>query len=214
MNRRVQGRHCQRYAGDPSISSSESTLSKPQLRTKFRELRRSFTQSKQSKAARQAAEHAQTLRQWQSAKSIAIYLDADGELGTQAIIQAALTQNREIYLPVIGPKRTLTFAHWVTDQPLVSNALGIGEPNSNATRCSIEELDILFMPLVAWDKRGNRLGMGGGYYDRALAGVSGPALIGLAHSEQEVDTVPSEHWDAVLDAVLTEQGIYHCHNKC
>ena len=181
------------------------------MRTKLRELRRSFSQSKQSRAGRQAAEHAQTLEQWQGAKNIAIYLDADGELGTQAIIQAALAQNKEIYLPVIGPKRTLAFAHWVTDQPLVGNALGISEPDPNATRCSIQGLDILFTPLVAWDKYGNRLGMGGGYYDRVLSGVTGPALIGLAHSEQEVKNVPSEHWDVILDAVITEQGIYHCH---
>ncbi|MFT4823504.1 MAG: 5-formyltetrahydrofolate cyclo-ligase [Cryomorphaceae bacterium] len=214
MNRRVQGRHCQRYAGDPTISSSESTLSKPQLRTKLRALRRSFSQRKQSEAASLTADHAQTLLQWHSAKKIAIYLNADGELRTGAIIQAALAQNKQIYLPVIGPKRSLSFAQWVVGQSLVPNTLGINEPNASASRCLIEALDILFLPLVAWDKRGNRLGMGGGYYDRALSGVSGPAIIGLAHSEQEVETVPRQSWDIVLDAVLTEQGIHHCLKEC
>lgn len=179
------------------------------MRTKLRELRRSFSQSKQSEAAELAAEHVQTLSQWQGAKKIAIYLDADGELSTQAIIHTALAQNKEIYLPVIGPKRSLTFAQWKVDQLLVPNTLGINEPNATASLCSIETLDILFLPLVAWDKRGHRLGMGGGYYDRALTGASGPALIGLAHSEQEVEAVPMQSWDVILDAVLTEQGIQH-----
>lgn len=156
--------------------------------------------------------HAQTLPQWSGAKKIALYLDADGELGTEHIISAALEQNKEIYLPVIGPNHSLTFACWEIDQPLVSNRWGINEPGASAPLCSIQELDILFMPLVAWDKRGNRLGMGAGYYDRALDGITRPALIGLAHSAQEIAVVPSENWDVALDAIVTELGAHHFTN--
>jgi len=213
LNRRVQGRHCQRYAGDPSISNAEIKSEKQQLRKALRELRRSFSQTKQSEAARRAALHAQTLPQWPGASKIGLYLDADGELGTQTIISTALDQQKDIYLPVIGPENTLAFANWKTGQPLVPNRFGINEPDSSAPRCAIAELDILFMPLVAWDKRGNRLGMGAGYYDRALRGISGPSLIGLAHSEQEIDDVPSDDWDVVVEAVLTEQGVHHCQKE-
>jgi 5-formyltetrahydrofolate cyclo-ligase len=66
------------------------------------------------------------------------------------------------------------------------------------------------MPLVGWDRAGNRLGMGGGYYDRTLQSVSGPLLVGIAYSVQEVDDIPRESWDVALDIVLTEAGIHVC----
>ena len=65
------------------------------------------------------------------------------------------------------------------------------------------------MPLVAFDRAGNRLGQGGGYYDRALAGPSDlrPVTIGVAHAFQQVESVPVEPWDVALDAVVTEDGL-------
>ena len=66
------------------------------------------------------------------------------------------------------------------------------------------------MPLVAWDLQGGRLGMGSGFYDRALAGVSGPLLVGLAHAMQQVSCVPSEAWDIAMDFVVTDNAMHRC----
>jgi 5-formyltetrahydrofolate cyclo-ligase len=69
------------------------------------------------------------------------------------------------------------------------------------------------MPLVGWDRQGGRLGMGGGFYDRALAGIKGPLLVGLAHAVQEVPQVPIDDWDVPLDFVVTESALHQCRGK-
>ena len=69
---------------------------------------------------------------------------------------------------------------------------------------------IIVLPLVGWDRQGTRLGMGGGYYDRSLAGVSGPLLAGLAYSVQESTVLPRDQWDVPLDIVVTEDCVHCC----
>jgi 5-formyltetrahydrofolate cyclo-ligase len=103
----------------------------------------------------------------------------------------------------------MVFARWRGDEPLQPNALGIAEPMPSALAFSVAKLDIMFLPLLGWDKHGGRLGMGAGYYDRALAGVDGPTLIGLAHQVQEVDKLPIDTWDIPLNSVVTDKNIYH-----
>jgi 5-formyltetrahydrofolate cyclo-ligase len=66
---------------------------------------------------------------------------------------------------------------------------------------------------VGWDGHGGRLGMGGGFYDRTLSGISGPLLVGLAHENQQVDEIPLENWDIALDYVATDVGLYACQQK-
>ena len=85
----------------------------------------------------------------------------------------------------------------------------MAEPAPAAMRRPLDQLDILFMPLVGWDKRGNRLGMGGGFYDRALEHVSGPLLVGLAHSVQELEKVPNESWDSSKISSKYDHYCYH-----
>jgi 5-formyltetrahydrofolate cyclo-ligase len=77
-------------------------------------------------------------------------------------------------------------------------------------RCPVAELDIIFLPLVGWDRSGGRLGMGGGFYDRTLAKLSGPVLVGLSHAEQEVAEVPREEWDVPLQFVVTDTEMVRC----
>ena len=75
----------------------------------------------------------------------------------------------------------------------------------------LKYMDIIFVPLVAFDRNGNRLGMGGGFYDRALAftqnstNLSRPLLLGLAHHFQEVERLTSKKWDIPLNGILTDQ---------
>ena len=63
---------------------------------------------------------------------------------------------------------------------------------------------------MGWDGHGGRLGMGGGFYDRTLSGISGPLLVGLAHENQHVDEIPLENWDIALDYVATDVGLHRC----
>ena len=182
---------------------------KEQLRITLRQRRRALTPRAQSHAAHNIAQLAFTLAQWTQAKHIALYHAADGEIGTQRIAQRARSEGKHIYLPVIGANRSMVFAKWHADEPLQPNVLGIPEPTSGTETYAAAKLDIVFLPLLGWDKHCQRLGMGGGYYDRALAGLKGPTLIGLAHQVQEADRIPTDPWDVPLDLIVTDANIYH-----
>lgn len=129
-------------------------------------------------------------------------------MDTAALAQMCREQDIELYLPVINTDKSLSFARWVSGQNLPCNKYGIPEPPADSARCDASSLDFLFLPLVAWDCSGTRLGMGGGYYDRTLAGVSEPRLVGLGHSFQEVAQLPRDPWDIPLEFVISEVALH------
>jgi len=184
-------------------------LSKSKLRCILRQRRQSLSPEAQGRARQRAAALAVTLPQWAKARHVALYCAADGEIGTADIAERCHGDGIQVYLPVMGAARSLVFARWNPDDELIRNSFGVFEPAPGAPLCPVSKLDIIFLPLVGWDKVGRRLGMGAGYYDRVLAEVSGPLLIGLAHQVQEVDEVPTDPWDISLDAIITDTAIYH-----
>jgi 5-formyltetrahydrofolate cyclo-ligase len=102
----------------------------------------------------------------------------------------------------------------VRDQ-LITNRFGIPEPRARRfDSADVRELDVIFLPLVAVDADGNRIGSGAGFYDRALKHLRAgrhwrrPKLIGLAFECQRVKHIPVERWDVPLDALLTEKNLY------
>ncbi|MEH6568460.1 MAG: 5-formyltetrahydrofolate cyclo-ligase [Halioglobus sp.] len=189
---------------------AESAPDKRQLRTLLRHKRRELEPLSQRLAAQQICTLSQTLHEWVNASHVAVYWPTDGEVDTTEISQACRTQGKTLYLPVVGDHKTLNFAQWTRSGNLSNNRFGIPEPIPTAPRCTPADLDIIFLPLVGWDQRGSRLGMGAGYYDQALKGVSGPLLVGLGYTVQEVSHIPTDSWDIALDKVITEQGVQHC----
>jgi 5-formyltetrahydrofolate cyclo-ligase len=183
---------------------------KSQLRQEMRRRRQALGPIRQRAAAESATNHFTRLPRWPGARRIALYLANDGEVDTGILSALCRTSGKQLFLPVIDEQNLLEFAKWTDGDELLPNRYGIPEPPADALRCPATELDILVMPLVAWDRMGGRLGMGGGFYDRALAGVTGPVLVGLAHAAQEVPKVPREDWDISLDFVATESGLHRC----
>ena len=121
-----------------------------------------------------------------------------------------------VCLPVLHPfsKGHLLFLDYQPDTPMSRNQFGIAEPELNCQRIVLKSaIDIIFTPLVAFDSQGNRLGMGGGFYDRTLNGWHhqrlGPYPIGLAHDCQQVAHVPIESWDVPLPEILTPTRRWH-----
>jgi 5-formyltetrahydrofolate cyclo-ligase len=116
-------------------------------------------------------------------------------------------RGHRVGLPVVlGRGQALIFRFWLPGAPLERGVLGI--PFPPADRPEIEP-SILLLPLIAFDRRGNRLGYGGGYYDRTLEALraKGPLIaIGVAFSFQEADDVPVDGFDQPLDAIATEAG--------
>ena len=193
-----------------SVAAEQKIL----LRRKLRRLRQTLGSPAQLHAATSLVASVEQLPQWHRAQTLAVYRPADGEIGTDPLIAEARQLGKAVHLPVIGADQSLSFALWRSGVPLRANRYGIGEPPPDAPRLSWAELDLLFMPVVAWDANGGRLGMGGGFYDRTLGNTSmreagaRPLLVGLAHDCQEVERVPREPWDIALDCVATGSRLH------
>jgi len=191
-----------------------------QIRQEIRKKRNSLSKIEQKIAAKQLkVNFTQHLRSTKSAKNshIGIYFSNDAELDTSLLIKELWSKDHTLYLPVIHPFNgtTLYFQRYEENSPMRPNRYGILEPKLNCSQiCPLQDLDYLLMPLVAFDSNGNRLGMGGGFYDKTLARYHNenwqkPQLIGLAHQCQHVESLPVESWDVPLNLIITPQKTYH-----
>lgn len=141
---------------------------------------------------------------------VAGYWAVDGEVPLLALLSGPADF---VYcLPVLQPGKRLCFAPWRSGDPLVQNRFGIPEPDLQpSSLLAAEDLDHVLLPLIGFDARGNRLGTGGGYYDRSFAFRRGspqaPRLIGVGYACQEVDRLPAADWDVPLDLIVTERGL-------
>lgn len=183
------------------------------IRTEVRQRRKNLTSEQQSLFAQQAAERVATHPRIQATSTISVFLSFDGELDTAPLIQRLWEEGKQLCLPVLHPftSGNLLFLRYNPDTPLVRNKLKILEPALDATQIvPLSQLDIILTPLVAFDSHGQRLGMGGGFYDRTLENWQdgGPYPIGLAHDCQQVDNLPVEHWDVPLPEVITPSKVW------
>ncbi|WP_456309302.1 5-formyltetrahydrofolate cyclo-ligase [Serratia proteamaculans] len=183
------------------------------IRKHVRNLRREISDEQQQLAAVQAADHALNFAPIQQAKHIALFLSVDGEINTRPLIAKLWQRKQQVYLPVLHPFSTgqLLFLRYDENTELKINRLRIPEPPLDIRNLlPLSELDVLIVPLVAFDAGGQRLGMGGGFYDRTLQNWQqhGFMPIGLAHDCQQVDTLPVEQWDIPLPALITPSKIW------
>ncbi|MDP5253937.1 MULTISPECIES: 5-formyltetrahydrofolate cyclo-ligase [unclassified Vibrio] len=184
------------------------------IRQIIRARRAQLSSQEQQDAARQLVTQCQRVEEFQH-QNIALYLSVDGELETRPLIEWLWQQGKNLFLPVIHPfsKGQLLFLHYRPDSRMVANRYGILEPKlAKNDICPIKYLDVICTPLVAFDDKGQRLGMGGGYYDRTLApwfhqGL-GPKPLGIAHDNQWVETLPTEAWDVPLPKIVTPSQIW------
>ncbi|OCG15944.1 5-formyltetrahydrofolate cyclo-ligase [Gilliamella sp. App6-5] len=142
-----------------------------------------------------------------AAKNIAIFLSFDGEVETQPIINYLWQKNKSVYLPIIHPfsSKHLLFLKYTSQTQLIKNKFGILEPELNILNVlPSHQLDIIFTPLVAFDQRGYRMGMGGGFYDRLLANYQTQQIlpIGLAFACQKVRHIDNQPWDIQLPEII------------
>ncbi len=186
------------------------------IRKQKRQQRRDLSFSTQKQHARQLSAQLTKLAEYRRSKHIACYLANDGEISADNIIEHAWKRNKTIYLPVLAPlKKTLYFAPYTQTCALNTNRFNIIEPDVKPSQWRLAwQLDLLLLPLVAFDESGNRMGMGGGFYDRTLAYRSNhqqwkkPHLIGLAHEIQKCKTLSAQAWDVPLEMVMTEKNCY------
>jgi len=178
------------------------------LRQHLREKRRALAPAAKSEAAAAIAGLAGTLPGWDGAQHIALYWPNDGELDPRLLANRCRNEQRHLYLPTLCEDNRLLFRRWDANTRLLPNRFGIPEPASCSPQRNAAEINVIFIPLVGWRRDGYRLGMGGGFYDRTLAGLTGPLLVGLGFGCQEISHgTAAEPWDVALDYVLTEAGL-------
>ncbi|WP_369789754.1 5-formyltetrahydrofolate cyclo-ligase [Rouxiella sp. WC2420] len=188
--------------------TAQHALVRQAIRTEVRQRRKQLTQQQQQVFAFQATQRIARHPKVQQAKTLSVFLSFDGELDTSPLIDRLWQDGKRLCLPVLHPftEGHLLFLNYRPGTKLVRNRLNIFEPELDVREIlPLGELDIILTPLVAFDSTGQRLGMGGGFYDRTLQNwrEKGPYPIGIAHDCQQVDTLPSEEWDIPLPEILT-----------
>jgi len=188
------------------MNDQSASVNKKQLRQQIRLLRQQLSKEQCLQAGQQLAQQFQQHFVDQDFKTIGVYLQNDNELDTSVLIEYFFQLNYELYLPKIyeDGSNQLQFLHFHSQSKMQNNRFGIPEPISD-DEIALQEIDLLLMPLTAFDLSGNRIGMGGGYYDRALSKLSDkkPLLVGLAYDFQQVDECPVESFDQPLQMILT-----------
>jgi 5-formyltetrahydrofolate cyclo-ligase len=142
----------------------------------------------------------------EEAKFIASYF----AISNEASVNLLLTEHNSIYLPVIKANHSMEFSKYTCFQELIKNKYGIPEPVSKQI-ISAHEIGVCFVPLVAFNRQGVRLGMGGGYYDRYFEhnkdNKKPTKLVGIAYDFQESDTIKAQSWDIPLDTIITNKEV-------
>lgn len=206
------------HAGGAALSSTTSAISLPdarnEIRREMRARRRFLSHRERADAAAGFAKIAK--RVLRPGMRVAVYLKQGGEADPGPVIALARQRNCSLYLPVITDYRRsrMEFARFDPHTPMRANRFGILEPDSRATRrIPVRRLDLVLLPLIAFDARGWRIGSGAGFYDRCLRHLrSGrkwrrPRLIGVGYEFQRVPQLDPQPWDVPMDAVLTEKNL-------
>ena len=194
----------------PPIIGEERTA----LRKALRERRAALSAQQRIAAATGLVDQLEKIPEFLTDARIGGYWAVDGELPLAALMQGLRSRGQTWYLPVIAEGRRLDFAPWQAGAALDTNRYGIPEPIVDAAqRLAPGQLDVVLVPLLGFDRKGHRLGFGGGYYDRSFAFLKDrtpsdkPLLVGIGYSLQEVPEIVEMPWDLRLDAIATEREL-------
>lgn len=189
--------------------------SKKEIRRRVRRQRRALSADDRKRAAAGVSAVLGRLNVFTAARRVAVFAANDGEIDLWPAMR--YHAGKEYYLPIVPPpgRKRMRFAKLAADTSFRKNRYGILEPETPAgSQATALELDLVLAPLVAFDRRGGRLGMGGGYYDATFAFLASrrrwhePKLVGVAYSFQEVPHIDRDPWDVPLSAVATERGAF------
>lgn len=193
------------------------TVDRTALRRELRNRRRELPAGERIAAAERLAAQLLALPFAPSSGYVAGYWAMDGEIALH-VWQLRLPRECVYCLPLLNDDGRLRFAPWRPGDALVSNRHGIPEPDiAETSMLEPEQMDLVVAPLVGFDGRGHRLGMGGGWYDRSFAfrhqRPAPPWLVGAAFDVQRVETLDRADWDVALDAVCTQSSTLDCRSS-
>lgn len=183
-------------------------MDKHKQRQEIKAKRASLNDAEHQAANHQITQFIINSKIFKRAQKIACYMAIGAEVNLQEVIEAIFSSGKHCYLPRVGQDKLklLHFVEYLQGDKLPPGSFKIPEPLLDAQKIiDPNDLDLVLMPLVAFDACGNRLGAGGGYYDRTFAAVNHPVLIGAAFSCQEVPQIEVQPWDIKLHGVVTER---------
>ena len=182
-------------------------MDKETVRQMARLARRTLDKSIHQQASRRICQQLATLPDYPNTRHIGCYAAIAHEVNIMLFITQAHQDQKSLYLPIIGANATMQMHAYQPGDSTLTNAHNIPEPQPNQPIATT--LDWLIVPLVGFDMQGNRIGQGGGYYDRFLKKLS-PACrrIGVAFECQQVTAIAADQWDMKLDCVVTEKMVY------
>lgn len=201
---------------NPAISPAISFTDKAELRQNLRSKRRTLPDRSRAALDKSIRKHIALLAQSRGVESIAVYWPFDGEPDITLLCKQWINASKDVALPVISAQddistqddHAMNFHHWGPATALKRNQYGICEPQLTAA-VPLSSIDMLLMPLVAYDCNGGRIGMGSGYYDRYLqdeGDATRPIRVGIAYSLQEIAPFKKNDWDIPLHGVVNEHG--------
>jgi 5-formyltetrahydrofolate cyclo-ligase len=186
-----------------------------QLRSKLKQQRCQLDEASRQQVSQSIIALLRQTSIYQNAHHIGCYLAHQGEVPTQTMIQALWQDAKSSFVPVVQSAKTMTFVRYTPQTKLNRNHFSILEPEVDPKAIiAPQQLDLVLTPLVAFDTKGVRIGMGGGYYDghfqflNTQSRPSKPLLIGLAYEFQKYPHLSAHSHDVLLNGVLTEQQLY------
>ncbi|TAM58230.1 MAG: 5-formyltetrahydrofolate cyclo-ligase [Rhodanobacter sp.] len=195
----------------------DATARRRELRQSLAERRRALSPPERMTAAQGLRRSLEQLPEYLADNRVAGYWASDGELPLNLVIPPLAARGQQFLLPVVSPGKRLRFARWQSGEAVQPNRYGIPEPVAPGELLEPFQLDLVFLPLLGFDRRGQRLGTGGGYYDRSFAFLkkqvrpTEPLLVGIAYAFQELPRIEAEAWDVALDFIATDRELIDCH---
>lgn len=192
-----------------------------QLRTDMTGRRRALNASERLAAADGVARSLERLPEFVVDPLVAGYWAVRGEVPLNLAVARLLARGQHYFLPVLArtPPRSLRFAQYTSGAALAPNRYGIPEPADVANALTPQQLDVVLVPLLAFDAQGNRLGTGGGFYDAAFAFLreqprpARPLLVGIGYAFQQVESLQAQAWDVRMDYIATENELIDCETE-
>lgn len=195
-------------------SEQGTSLEKGQLRNYISRLRERLSSLETEEKSSDILDQILRLREFLQAKVIASYVSKDNEVDTRQLIRKALDQRKKVLIPVVKKDAVeLTFSEIKNlGSELAPGSFGLLEPKPEFLRpTGLDSIDVLFVPGIAWDRAGYRIGWGRGYFDRTLKMLPDHVCsIGLGFDLQLVQRIPREQFDLPVKMVITESHMIRC----
>ena len=177
------------------------------LRQRLRVLEKSLSADYRDASGRVIVEALRRMDAYCKAKCLCCFVGTGAEIDTRPLLEDALSAGKRVCVPLCRGRGVMETRRISSPDDLAPGLLGIPEPSADAPRVSPAEIDFLVIPCLACDRAGNRLGRGGGYYDRFLPEYHGAAVL-VCREALIQDSIPMEAHDVAPSLVLSERGLY------